>query len=171
MAPESSALAVAIITAIIGPIVTYFVTQRRRNDVTTSDAGSYGIKIIYPGDDPVTEDWVEVRGLYSRIPPHDTLRLFVVSSDRTSDGERFWPQGVVREFFPDTKTWRCKINTKKVPIAGGAVIAAVVGQPTIVLWNYYYKIGRLLGWYDFEGWPSDSKVCDRVSIRRSELLV
>lgn len=166
MTPETSALVVATITAIIGPIVTYYITNRKNPDSSSYHDMDYGIKIISPRDELLTADWIEVKGLYSRMPPHDTLRMFTVSADRTSYGERFWPQDIVREFFPDTKTWRTRIHIGGLPSAGGGIIAAIVGQPTTVLWNYYYKVGDKINWWDIEGWPNDSKVCDRVSIRR-----
>lgn len=164
MTPETSALVVASITAIVGPIVTYYVTNRKTADAQM--ALDYGIKIISPKDDLLTADWIEIKGIYSKMPPHDTLRIFSVSSDRTSYGERYWPQDTVREFSADTKTWRARAHIGNLPASGGAIIAAIVGQPTIVLWNYYYKVGPKLDWPDIEGWPNDSTVCDRAPIRR-----
>jgi|ERR1041384_1745766 len=165
MTPEATVLIAAIITAIIGPVVTYYITTRRTTESTSYVDVDYGIKIIYPKEELLTGDWVDVKGVYSKMPPHETLRLFTVSSERTSHGERFWPQDVVREFFPETKTWRSRVHIGGLPPSGG-LIAAVVGQPTMVLWRYYRKVGERVNWWDIEGWPSDSKICDRVSIRR-----
>jgi hypothetical protein len=166
MTPETSALVVATITAIVGPIVTYHVTNQKNSDLSSQPDIDYGVKIISPKDELLTAEWIEVKGIYSRMPPHETLRIFTVSSDRTSYGERFWPQDIVREFFPDTKSWRTKAHIGGLPSSGGGIIAAIVGQPTIVLWNYYYKVAPQINWWDIEGWPNDSKVCDRISIRR-----
>jgi|ERR1041385_7084656 hypothetical protein len=165
MTPEASALTVATITAVVGPILTYYVTNRKKSE-SHLDV-DYGIKIISPRDELLTADSIEVKGVYARIPPHDTLRIFTVSSDRTKNGERFWPQYVVSEFFEETKTWRAKVQIGGLPPSGGGIVAAIVSQPSIVLWKYYYKVGPHIGWWDFEGWPNDSKICDRVSIRRS----
>ncbi|HKP52905.1 MAG TPA: hypothetical protein VJ183_09655 [Chloroflexia bacterium] len=97
--------------------------------------------------------------------------MFTVNPERTPNGERFWPQEIVREFFQEPNTWRAKIYVGDVP-PGLSVIAAIVGQPTIVLWDYYYKVGHgvgsQIGWWDFEGWPHDSVICDRVTITRAE---
>jgi len=164
LTPESTALVAAIITAIVGPIFTFYVTNRRKLD--GQPELDYGIKIISPKDELLAGEWIEVKGVYSKMPPHDTLRIFTVSSDRTSYGERFWPQDIVREFSPQTRTWRSRVHIGGLPSTGGGIVAAIVGQPTIVLWNYYYKVGPQVNWWDIEGWPSDSKVCDRVPIRR-----
>ncbi|MDT4896556.1 MAG: hypothetical protein QOH25_1633 [Acidobacteriota bacterium] len=166
MTPETTALTVAIITAIIGPIITYYITNRKKTETSSYLDVDYGIKIISPRDELITADLVEVKGIYSRMPPHETLRIFTVSSDRTSYGERFWPQDTVREFNPETKTWRAKVHIGNLPSSGCGIIAAIISQPATVLWNYYYKVGPQIHWWDIEGWPSDSKVCDRVSIRR-----
>jgi hypothetical protein len=166
MTPETSALLAATITAVIGPIVTYYSINRKKADSVSNLEVDYGIKIISPKDEVLTAEWIEVRGIYTTVPPHETLRIFVVSSDRTSNGERFWPQGTVREFSPETKTWRSKVNIAGLPSNGGGIVAAIVGQPTTVLWNYYYKVGPHIDWWDFEGWPLDSRICDRVSIRK-----
>jgi len=126
----------------------------------------YGVHIISPVNERVSGDVIEIKGTYKVMPPPDALRLFAVSPDKTSLGERFWPQEIVKEFSPETKTWKAKANIVGLPQNGGSIIVAVVGQPTIVLWNYYYKVGPRVGWWDFEGWPTDSKECHRVNIIR-----
>jgi hypothetical protein len=165
MTPETTALIAAIITAVIGPIVTYYSTNRKKDEASSYLDMDYGIKIISPRNELITADWIEVKGIYTRMPPHETLRIFTVSTDRTSYGERFWPQDIVREFHPETKTWRTKAHVSGLP-NGGEIIAAIVSQPATVLWNYYYKVGDKICWWDIEGWPNDCKVCDRVSIRK-----
>ncbi|NUN07533.1 MAG: hypothetical protein HUU57_17465 [Bdellovibrio sp.] len=124
----------------------------------------YGIRIISPVNEKVSSNEIEVRGTYKIMPPLDTLRLFAVPSDKTELGERFWPQRIVKEFSQETKTWKAKANITGLPQTGGSIVVAVVGQPTVVLWNYYYKVGPRVGWWDFEGWPTDSVECHRVNI-------
>lgn len=125
----------------------------------------YGIRIISPLGEKVSGDIIEVKGTYKVMPPPDTLRLFAVYPDKTPLGERIWPQEIVKEFSPETKTWKAKANIVGLPpTGGGSIVAAIVGQPTSVLWNYYYKVGPRVGWWDFEGWPTDSVECHRVNI-------
>ena len=127
----------------------------------------YGIKITYPDNEPVVGDTVEVRGTYSVIPPHDTLRLFTVHPEKTENlEERFWPQEIVKEFSQKTKTWKAKVHVGGLPSTGASIIVAIVSQPTIILWNFYYKVGPKIGWWDIEGWPNDSIEYDRVPITR-----
>lgn len=126
----------------------------------------YGIKIITPNDELLSNEWVDVTGKYSIMPPPDTLRLFTVHPEKTTYGERIWPQEIVKEFQSETNSWRAKVNIGGLPKDGGKVVAAIVGQPTIVLWNYYYKVAPEIGWWDIEGWPSDTKICDRVPVRK-----
>lgn len=180
MGIETATLIAAIITAIVGPMIVYYITNRRnsllkrewsRYKKAESDADSYldidyGIKIIAPKVEPGFSGVVEITGVYSIKPPPEVLRLFVVDPNKTSYGERFWPQEIVKEFFLETHTWRAKVYVHNVP-PGHAVIAAIVGQPTIVLWNYYYKVGPKIEWWDFEGWPQDSVICDRVTLIRA----
>ena len=177
-----------IITGIIGAIATILAalitarTKDKANDqlkqewVNYNNAAvsqdsyltvDYGIKIIYPKNETVSGTTTEVKGTYQVMPPPGTLRLYCVFHERTLLGERFWPQEIVQEFFPETKTWRAKVNIVGLPQAGGAIIAAIVSQPAIILWDYYYKVGPQVGWWDFEGWPNDSMVCDRVSVLRT----
>lgn len=127
----------------------------------------YDIRIISPVNEKVSGDVIEVRGTYKIMPPFDTLRLFCISHEKTRLGERFWPQEIVKEFSPATKTWRAKANIAGLPSSGGSILIAIVGQPTAVLWNYYYKVGPRVGWWDFEGWPTDSVECHRVNINKA----
>ena len=170
---------VAVVTAIIGPIAVYYVTNRKNALIkkewsdykkAESQSGSYlnidyGIKITSPRGETVSEDWMDISGIYSIMPPPETLRLYTFNPNRTNYGERFWPQQVVKEFFPETKTWRARAPVGGLP-KGGGVLAAIVSQPAIVLWDYYYKVGPKMDWWDIEGWPSDSPICDRVVINR-----
>lgn len=64
----------------------------------------YGIRIISPTDEPVHGDTIEVRGTYKIMPPPGTLRLYTIAPDKTEYGERYWPQEIVKDFFPETKT-------------------------------------------------------------------
>jgi hypothetical protein len=176
-----------IITAIVGAIATIAaalitartkdiaIAQLRKEWALYKDAASgresyldidYGIRITQPRGEVVSGDTVEVRGSYNIMPPPDTLRLYSVHSERTPFGERFWPQEIVKEFFPD-KTWRARANIRGLPKTGGAIVAAIVSQPAIVLWDYYYKVGHRIGWWDVEGWPNNSVVCDRVTVTRA----
>jgi hypothetical protein len=128
----------------------------------------YGIRITSPKNGENVGEWVDVSGVYSIMPPPDTLRLFTVNPEKTNYGERFWPQEIVKDFSPETKTWRARVHSANDPsdIKWG-IIAAVVGKSTIVLWDYYYKVGPRIGWWDFEGWPQDdTKTCDRITVRR-----
>lgn len=127
----------------------------------------YGIKIVSPKDGDEIGELIEVTGVYAIMPPPKNLRLFTVNPERTNYGERFWPQEIVIDFFPETKTWRAKVI-----IGGGpseikwGIIAAIVGPSTIVLWDFYYKVGPKMGWWDFEGWPADTKICHRIRVNR-----
>jgi hypothetical protein len=127
----------------------------------------YGIRIVSPNDGEGVREWIEVTGVYSIMPPPKTLRLFIVNPERSKYGERFWPQEIVTDFFPETKTWRAKVHIGDGPseIKWG-IIAAIVGPSTIVLWDYYYKVGPAIGWWNFEGWPTDNKICHRIQVKR-----
>jgi hypothetical protein len=127
----------------------------------------YGIKIVWPKDDEQVGEGIEVTGIYAIMPPPKTLRLFTINPEKTNYGERYWPQEIVTDFFPETKTWRAKVN-----IGGGpsdikwGIFAAIMGPSAIVLWDFYYKVGPKIGWWDFEGWPPDAKVCHRIRVKR-----
>lgn len=177
-----------VITAIIGAIATIFaaiITARTKDKVndqikkewaTYKSAVSsqesyltvdYGIKIIYPKNDSVSGNRIEVKGTYVIMPPPDTLRLYTVHPERTPYGERFWPQEIVKEFFPDTKTWRATVEISGLPQNGSSIIVAIVSQPAIVLWDFYYKVGPRIGWWDIEGWVNNSAICDRVALNKT----
>jgi hypothetical protein len=174
-----------VITAIIGAIATILaaiITARTKdkvndqlkkewanykNAVSSQESYltvDYGVKIIYPKNEAVSGNRIEVKGTYTIMPPPDTLRLYTVHSERTSYGERFWAQEIVKEFFPDTKTWRARVEISGLPQNGGSIVVAIVSQPAIVLWDYYYKVGPHIGWWDIEGWANNSVVCDRVPL-------
>ncbi len=134
----------------------------------------YGIKIISPRDEPIINAIIEVTGIYSVMPPPKAMRLFV------AHGECFWPQEMVTKFFPETRTWRARADISGLPIpTGGSIIVAIVGQPTNVLWDYFFKVGNNVvaltnnieppigWWWPFEGWPHDSVECHRVPVTRA----
>jgi hypothetical protein len=179
MEPQIVTVIVAVVTAVVGPILVYYVTNRKNTLIRNEwkrykkfeeDSDSYlrinyGIKITFPKGDTLNGDLIDVTGVYSVMPPPETLRLYTFDPNRTKRGERFWPQDVIREFSPETKTWRGRVHIGGLP-KGGGIIAAVVSQPAIVLWELYYKVGPKIGWWDIEGWPNDSIVCDRVNVTK-----
>lgn len=127
----------------------------------------YGIRIVSPASGTNVGEWVEVTGRYDVMPPPQTLRLFTVWRGTSSYGEHHWPQQIVTDFSTDTGIWRAKVHIGDEPSGEmTGIIAAVVGPSSIVLWNYYYKVGPTIGWWDFEGWPADSKVQDRIDVKR-----
>ncbi len=174
-----------VIAALVGAIATVvaaYITARAKdrqikrewdetkNAVSARDSYlkvDYGVRITYPKGDVVSGDTIDVKGTYKVMPPPETLRLYTVSPERTAYGERFWPQEIVKEFFPDSKTWRARANISGFAKTGGAIVVAIVSQPAIVLWDFYYKVGPQIGWWDIEGWPNDSVVCERVPITRA----
>jgi hypothetical protein len=127
----------------------------------------YGIKIITPQDGQHVGEYIDVAGVYKIMPPPKTLRLFTVNPDKTSIGERFWPQEIVTVFNSESKTWTARINIgDPTPNKKWAVIASIVGPSTIILWDYYYKVGPIVKWWDFEGWPPESRICHRINVSR-----
>ena len=128
----------------------------------------YGIAIIAPKDDERVGRDVQVSGVYSIMPPPGTLRLYVQRLALVHRDELYWPQEVVTNFSPTTKTWQAHVN-----IGGDAsdgtwgILAAIVGPSAIVLWDYYYKVGPKTEWCGFEKWPSDARECNRVRVRRA----
>lgn len=157
-----------LITGIIGAIATIAAAIIGRRTAPKESGKElnekYGVKIISPKEGDQVSEWVEVTGIYSIKPPLETLRLFTTDSSKTQNGERYWPQEIVRLFDEDNRTWQAKINIGNPdPNKQWSIVVGIVGQPTITLWNYYYKVGPKIGWWDFEGWPSDSKVCHRIN--------
>ncbi len=130
------------------------------------DSTDYGIKIISPKNNDFVGQFINVTGSYSKIPPPDTLRLFTVKPERTEKGERFWPQEIVKEFNTETKSWSARVNIGDPNESEWGIIVAVIGQSTTVLWDFYYRIGPQVGWWDFQGWPTDSQICHRISVKR-----
>lgn len=166
MSFDITALAVAIITAIIGPIIVYYSTRQKYNATPRSSYinADYGIKIISPRNrSHVSGTVIEVTGLYATLPPSETLRLFTIHPTKTSYGERVWPQEVVKEFYSETQTWRAHVHLGSGSGEELDIVAAVVGQSVIILWDFYYKVGPVVGWWEFEGWPDQAIICDRVT--------
>jgi hypothetical protein len=128
----------------------------------------YGIKIISPKDGEVVGKLIEVLGVFSVMPSPERLRLFTVCPSKTRYGERYWPHEVVKDFSSETNIWRTKVNIQNDPSdTEWGIIAAIVGQSTIALWNFYYKVGPTIGWWDFEDWPKDdTKICHRIRVLR-----
>lgn len=126
----------------------------------------YGIRIISPVNGENCDVGIEVIGQYKVQPPPETLRLFAVHPRKNQYGDRIWPQEIVREFSFEEKTWRAKVNIGGGQLEGWKIIPAVVGESTIVLWNYYYKVGKEVGWWEIDGWPQDVKKYPEVSVNR-----
>lgn len=131
----------------------------------------YGVRIFYPQSDPVTGTIIEVRGVYTIMPPSETLRLFTVDPAASAEyGGEFWPQDIVKDsdFEPKTKTWRTHVNLGTLPKIGSGITAAIVNNPsTVALWNFYYRVGPNVGWWGIQGWPDDCVICDRITITRA----
>jgi hypothetical protein len=122
----------------------------------------YGIKIETPQAGEELRENVEVMGSYIQQPPDGTLRLFTVSSDG-----RFWPQKIVR-FDMSKHKWYGSVSLGGDRAYGMKIAVAIVGQPTRILWDYYYKvILKKNGSVSIEGWhPDDAVICDEVGITR-----
>lgn len=169
---EVGTIIAAFITGLFGPLVLYLVTQGRAKNQNTANPHKaaylemdYGIKIVSPKQRDKLEKVTEITGVYSAMPPPKTLRLFIADPNKTASGERYWPQSIVVDFFPETKSWSAKIIVGGDPGTHLGLIAAIVGESTNVLWDFYYKVGPTIGWWDFEGWPKDdTRICDRIEI-------
>ena len=125
-------------------------------------ASDYGIKIEMPRNGAELGGRPEVSGSYTKKPPDGALRLFVV----VSDGSYFWPQEVVKQFDTKNKKWYARIYLGGSPSYGAVIIAAIVGQSSQILWDYYYKVGPQTGWSPIDGWPADVIECDKVGVTR-----
>lgn len=129
----------------------------------------YGVRITYPQSEPISGSIIEVRGVYMIKPPSNTLRLFTVHLEKSEHGDEFWPQEIVEDsnFVAENKTWRAQVNLGTLPKVGSGIIAAIVNNPsTVILWNFYYRVGPQVGWWGIQGWPDDCVICDRITITR-----
>lgn len=131
-------------------------------DHDSSRVAGYGIKIDTPRSGSEVGGRVEVSGSYIIRPPDGSLRLFVVSSDE----KRIWPKAIVEQFDVNKHRWLAEVHLGGGSTYGAKIVVAVVGQPSRVLWDYYFEVGPKTIWRHIGAWPSDSIVCDKVGVTK-----
>ena len=114
---------------------------------TPLPVSKYGIKIDVPRAGAELGETVEVSGSFTQKPPNGMLRLITISSD----GKSFWPQEEIKEFDTTKNKWYARVNLGGQPRYGITIAVVLVGQPSQVLWDYYYRVGPQVGWWSILG--------------------
>ncbi len=121
-----------LLGAIVGLLGWVFLEVRKAEPHLLVD---YGITITKPAKDAkLGQKEVEVKGTYKEEAPEGTLRLF------TMRGNRIWPQETVWTFDRDKKEWAGRVWLGGDPPYPITIVAAIVGQSTLVLWDYERRV-------------------------------
>ena len=71
-----------------------------------------------------------------------------------------------KQFDTTKNKWYARVNLGGQPKYGITIAAALIGQPSQVLWDYYYRVSPHVGWWNIFGWPNDSVICDQIGVTR-----
>jgi hypothetical protein len=165
MSAEVTTIIVTVITAIIGPIIVYYVTKRKFEDKKTGAVGAadVGVKINYPHHGEKIDGFLIVSGRYKNKPSGARLQLLV----KPDGAKGFYPQGVAAFDSNLEKTWRAECWVGGDSGTSATIVAALVGPDGQALFDYYKKVGESLGkWPSIDNLTSDIEEVDSVSVTR-----
>jgi hypothetical protein len=111
-------------------------------------------------------DEVQILGGYKLEPPNKSLRLLVVSEDKS----KYWPNRIVENFDEHKKEWSASVSldtSKPGEEYGVLIVAALVGPAGKALWDYYSKVGNTHGvWEPLHPLPPDTIECAEVPVTK-----
>jgi len=157
-----SSLGASVNEVQVGPLKFGFPTQTPAYPTTCE---SYGIKITSPqrGAYLVGQEF-DVYGSFILEPPKDSVWLIYASPD----GRMYWPQFAV-ETDTIRKTWKGKFIIGGDQPVTAEIVAALIGKPAQVLFDYFKKAGSETWSYPpIEKLTDDVVVCDRVTVIRTK---
>lgn len=140
--------AMGVVLCAVGSLVLW-----REKTITPSIKHSdFGIRIDNPKTGEEVGEMADVRGSYSKEPPEGALRLFVLSNDERN----IWPQESVRTFNKKEKRWSGRVHIGGPPNHTKVIRAAIIGQPSRIMCDYYHEVGEKTNWQPIHEWPEEA---------------
>jgi hypothetical protein len=174
MSAETTAITVSVIIAIVGPVIVYYLTNRRYEQLQTVyrrliyqkqleiNLPALGFRITYPRAGDIVKSIITVTGTYKKIATDGQVQLYTTAPNGKS---AYWPQGIVVFEKNAEKTWRAECHVGEESGYKVTIVAAFLGEDGKALFDYYGKVGNeLKEWPSIEWLPSDIITIDMITV-------
>ncbi|MBN1430104.1 MAG: hypothetical protein JXB07_17165 [Anaerolineae bacterium] len=125
---------------------------------------NYGIRITSHLDGAAVSGTFQISGSYENEPPGDSFFLINKSPDRSL----YWPSTGAVKIDRTLKSWSGEVYINGEPPTMEVILVAIVGKSGHVLFEYYFKVGKITGmWEAIEILTDDVMVCAQITVEKT----